>query len=1129
MTKSLLKNTLREIKMTKARFISIVLIIALGVGFFVGVKCTNPSMVDMAERYYKDTNLMDFRLVSTVGFDKEDVEAVKNTEGVESVMPSYFSDVILDSDGKANVIRLMAAPYSYEGQKIINQVMVKSGRLPEKRGEIAVENGPFMKLKLGDKINISDKIDNENTKDTIKDLEYEIVGIVQSSQYISFERGNTTVGTGKISAFAYIPKDDFKSERYTELYVNIKGSKDISPFSDEYKELINKYEKKFESLSDERLKIFKRDNIDDAQKELDDGKKEYKEKSKETYEKLADGQRELDNAQLTYDNGIKEGQEKLDSAKKEIKKGEKQLASSKKEYEKGKKEFTAKFAKARKELDANWDKYDSAYKSFCDNEKKELETNISAIEEGMTTTASTVISTVISELPEGTAEIKKSLEKILDKVTYSNAVESLEKTKEILNKAGIKDFDLTIDENIESIKGMSDTRDELKNTLDAAMNEFKSQKEQLENAEIKYSTEKATYKAKLDYAAKEIAAGSKKISDSKIELKAGEEELETSKSEGLIQLQDARNEYAKGKEKAHRELNKAKKKLDDAQEKLDKFKDPKWYYFNRDDNPGYATFIDNCDRVDNVATVFPLFFLLVAMLVCLTTMTRLVEEKRTEEGTLKALGYSNAKIVLKFLIYSSLAAVLGCVIGCSIGIPVFPRVIYGCYKIMYNMIDINIVLSTSSLIIGLVAAILCSVVVSLIVCYKALKGRPAALMRPKAPKNGKRIVLERITFLWKRLSFTSKVTQRNLFRYKSRLFMTAIGIAGCTALIIAGFGLYDSISDIANKQFGEIIKYDASIISDGEYGDFGPLMTAIEKDKRIDKHMMFFQESVSVSSDKEKVDDDLYLCIPRDFTMMPDYIELRNRVTKEHYEPSLGEAVITEKIAKILGVDVGDKVYLDKDKNKAVTISGICENYIYGYLYMNSGTYEKIYDKPVKFNMVLAKVPNMDSKLENQIGNEYLKRDDVTAISFISAGIKDFQDMIQAMKLVTVVLVVCAGALAIVVLYNLTNINLSERRREIATIKVLGFKNSETAAFVYRENIFLTLLGIIVGLVLGTLLTYFIVTTVEIDKIMFGRDIYFTTYLIGILGTAFFSAVVNFIMYFKIKKIDMVESLKSIE
>lgn len=1133
MTKALLKNTLREIRDTKARFISILMIITLGVGFFIGVKATSPSMTQMAEDYYSETNLMDFRLVSTVGFDEYDVNAVKRTAGVASVMPSHYADVMVNSNGVASILRLMAAPYKYKTNEILNSPVVIEGHMPTKKGEIAVENGAFSTYKLGDTLTVNPKVGDTDVTDTLNTLDYTVVGIVQSPMYISFERGATTVGNGKVSGYAFVADEAFCVERYTEMYVTVRcNSDDSSPFGEAYESTIKEINSRLEKTADERVSVFIRDTVDAAQSEIDTNREKYNDEKTKAEKELSDAKAQLDKSEKEYNDKISTAQSQLDSAQSQIDQGKAQINTQKANYQKAVKEFNTQISAAKAELNASNQEYQKQYDEFYNVTKPQLEDTAAQIDSGITQTAVGTINGIASALPPYISpEITNQLNALAESITIDNARDSLVQLKSTLSAYGMDMLTPTIDSAISSIDELIAQRDIIYAGISEGEAKLNEGKAALESAESELTKKEKETSSQLAAMKSQLDAAESKLNSTQSTVTQSKSELEQAKATGKQMIDKGKKEYNSSKAEAEEKLSNAEKKLNDAQAELDKVdKDPKWYIFDRDDNPGYSTFIQNTNRVDAVAAVFPVFFLLVAMLVCLTTMTRLVEEKRTQIGTLKALGYSDKNIIAKFVIYSSTAAFIGCVIGCSVGIPILPRVIYNAYKMMYNMKDIKVVIPWGSFVIAIIAAFLCCGFVSFVVCYKALGHDTASLMRPKAPKPGKRILLERIGVLWKRLSFTSKVTGRNLFRYKSRLLMTVLGIAGCTALILSAFGLYDSISDVVDIQYDEVCHYNTIIVTngDGDQNTFSSLMSDIENDPRISDNMLVMQKMSTIRSDSKTVSEEVYLTVPQKSDELDSLITLRNRTSKKSIKLADNSVVLTEKLADMLSVSKGDTVYLS-DEKKEVTVADICENYVYNYIYATDNTYEKLFSQKPSFNMVLLKADNITDELEKSLGTDYLEKKDVSAISFMSTGIQNFNDMINSMNLVIIVMIVCAGALAIVVLYNLTNINLAERQREIATIKVLGFNHRETAAFIYRENIIMTILGVAVGLAAGIALAKYMIVTIEVDSVMFGRTIHPLSFVYAAAGTAFFSLVVNFIMYFKMKTIDMVESLKSIE
>lgn len=907
-------------------------IIALGVGFFAGIKATSPSMYSLAETYYSENKLMDYRVISAVGFTEDDISEIEKLDGVESVMPSYYYDASLSADEGGQLIHLISVPKKYKKNDELNTLVTLEGKLPEKTDEIAVEGVGFngSSHQTGDTIKFAELAGDAKVSDSLKSLSYKVVSKVQSPLYISYQRGKTKIGDGKLDEYMYINSSSFKIEKYNEVYIKADFSDKYSPFSDEYDDKSDELKKEIEKVAESRTKVFKTETLKKARDELEKGKKEYAKQKSDTEKKLA---------------------------------------------------------KAKKEID-------------------ESEAALSA---------------------------------------------------------------------------------------QAALAE-------------------TAYAAQADYGnANQLLA----------QLEAGKAEYEKNKKEADKKLAEAEKKLKDGK----KELKKTEKKLNSMSKSV-------WYVRNRDDNPGYDTFTQNADRLDAVASVFPLFFLLVAILVCVTTMTRLIEEKRTEIATFKALGYGNASIIAKFVIYSLIAGVTGSVIGTAIGVATLPFIIYNAYKIMYYIGDITLVLNVPIILMGILAAILCTTAVSIIVCAKSLRLKPAQAMRPKAPKPGKRILLERITPLWKHMSFTAKLTARNLFRYKARLCMTVIGVAGCTALIVAAFGLLNSFDPLTEVQFGEVFHYDAVVVpkDGGSEKQLDYLVKKAEKDEDVKRAMLCMQEEITIDAHGKHYSAPLTINVFSDTAHFDEIVHLQERESKNPLTLDDSGVMINEKYAATNKLKVGDTV---KIKGKIGTaeakIAGIYEQYINNYLYMTPKLYHELFKKQPVYNMLCVSLDEAKGDRADNFSSQMLSDNRIVAVTFMAEKITEFKNMLNSLNMVVLVMIVCAAALAFVVLYNLTNINIAERVREIATFKVLGFYNRETSSFIYKENIILTLMGIAVGLGLGILLTGFIVRTVEIDNVMFGREIYFTSYLYAAGLTMLFSLLVNGVMSFKIKAVNMVESLKSVE
>ncbi len=592
-------------------------------------------------------------------------------------------------------------------------------------------------------------------------------------------------------------------------------------------------------------------------------------------------------------------------------------------------------------------------------------------------------------------------------------------------------------------------------------------------------------------------------------------------------------EYLSAKADAEQQLADAQSRIEEGEKQIDELACPKWYFFTRDDNPGYSGLGDDADRINAIAAVFPVFFILVAALVSLTTMTRMVEEQRTQIGTLKGLGYSLGSIMFKFLAYSSIASIIGSVVGSVVGMWLFPTVIFDAYRIMYHMPSVISEFRWDYAVICTVVAVVGTGAAALSACYAEMMASPAVLMRPKAPKSGKRVFLEKVGFIWKRLGFIQKVTVRNLFRYKRKIFMTVLGISGCTALMLAGFGVKNSIEEIADKQFGSIFKYDMVEALDDDYNveETAKIGDSILAINGVDDILPMYSDNLKTVSSENVNSQNVTLYVPQSPEKLGRYISLHDRKTLQDVPIEDSGVVITEKLALLLGVKVGDEITVfDSRQNEyRIKISGIVENYASHFIYMTPEYYDEVFGSELEYNMIFTNLSDEYSGSQNEISEKVLNLDGVLGISGTSSLMKDFDDMIGTLNYVVIVLILSASALAFVVLYNLSNVNVNERIREIATIKVLGFYDNEVTKYIFRENVVLTFMGIAVGLVLGIMLHRFVIVTAEIDTVMFGRNIKAVSYLYSAVLTALFAGIVNIALHFKLKKVSMVESLKSVE
>ena len=1284
--KALHKDFWMEIRKSKARFISIFLIVALGVAFFSGIQASSPDMRYSGDAYYEAAKLMDLKIQGTLGLTQRDVKAVSDIDDVELAEGSYSTDVMSGEDDARKVLHLESISSNF------NLLTADEGRIPEKSGEIFLDK-PFAKnrgYKIGDTISVSEDGDSELLKKTT----YTVVGIGSSPLYISFNRGNTTLGSGEVSGFGYILPEDFEQEAFTQIYIMVHESGDVISYTDAYDNLIRKIQKRVEGIEKEQCSLRYEEIVAEANEKLDDARKELEDGKKESEEKLGDAKKKLDDGQKKYEDGKKEyedGKQQLSDAKKELTDGKQQLADGRKQIEDGWSQLNsakqqvedglsqlntarsqladseAQINEKQAELTAGYEQLNAAKQQVSDGEvqlreaektleskQAELDSGREQLETGKNTIKETKTALTgqkeqceagLVQVSEGESQISSSEEALsgqqaqLDELTsqkealssqaaelqaqYDAGVEAGKTEEELaelstqiqtLNgqisameeqiNAGQAQIDgaqaeLTakkselaqtraelesslgqINEGFSQIKEQEETLsrteaqlnegqeeldkgkkeletkkaelsaakeeiavnqatlDDGQSQLDSARAQLSSGRQQLEEkqaqlnagqAEIQANTEKLTSsQAELDANEQKLLDGEKEIRENEQKLKDAKKDLEDAKKK----LSDGKKEYQDGKKEADDKIAEAQQKIEDAQKEVDDIETPEWIVTDRNDLPEYSDFGDNAERLKNIGKVFPMIFFLVAALISLTTMTRMVEEQRTQIGTMKALGYGKASIASKYLSYAFLATVGGSIAGVLFGEKVLPFIIIQAYGIMYWNIGDHMQLDyeLQYALIASGAAVICTMGATLFSCAKTLAETPASLMRPPAPKEGKRILIERISFIWKHLSFSWKSSMRNLFRYKKRLFMTIFGIAGSMGLMLVGFGLYDSIMDIAILQYDQIQHYDAMVINDEDATDSQEkdLLKFLDGNSEIDHYTRV--QLTKMTAPKEKGSVSIYVYVPENTENFKEDVTLRDRKSHEQYELTDDGAVICEKTASLIGVKTGDEITLEKDNRKyKVKITAVTENYMGHYVYMTPPCYEKTFgEKPEYSSTVYTMKEDAESDLET-LGNAILKYPAALSISYTSSTAGQVERMLGSLGAVIWVLIISAGMLAFVVLYNLNNINITERQRELATLKVLGFYDGEVSQYVFRENILLSFIGILAGAVFGIFLHRSVITTVEVDAVMFGRNIKPISFVYSGIITFGFSMFVNMVMHFKLKKINMVESLKSVE
>lgn len=1124
--KALFTDFLMEIKHTRNRFISIMLIVALGVAFFSGIRASEPDMRLSADAYYDDSNLMDIRVISTLGLTQKDLDYVNGIEGIEKVEGSYSLDALLKTEEAELVIRIQSITEE------INKLNLIEGRMPEELDECVMDSllAESNNFKLGDTIQFT-----SGTKDELEVAkEYTIVGFVNSSNYLSIARGNSSIGNGKISGYVAVLEDNFTLDAYTELYAKVKGGNELNSYGDEYETLVDKKLSAIKENQEIRIEERYHEIVDEPFKELEEGKLEYETNKKEVYEELDEAKALIEEAKEELKTGeeeIKKAHTELSNADDELTSQESKLIDGQKQIEEGK----SKIADSKKLIEAG--------KQTIAEKKEEMNENKQLLNEGL------------AEWQKGMDSYQSGYEELLENEKALTAtLKELNQKKEELEP--YKDLYpnewAAIEENHSKVLlGLSEIEGK-KTELDGIRKTLEDSKEELDNNLLALNTGYETLlKEEADLLEKEsllkeeelrliekekeleqgfisIREANSKLEESKLLLEEKEAELE----EGKATLADKEEEYKEGLETANKELEEAEKKLLEAEEELLALEKPTWYVLDRNSIQTYVEFGQDAERIGNLGEVFPAIFFLVAALVSLTTMTRMIEEERTQIGTLKALGYSKKSIAMKYILYALLASLFGSILGVLVGEKVIPYIVIRAYRILYSSIPhIIIPYNMYYAVLSTGIAVGTITLTAFFSCYKELHLVPASLMRPQAPKLGKRVFLERVTFIWNRLNFTTKSTIRNLIRYKKRFFMTVFGIGGCMALLLVGFGLKDSVSAMSDIQYVKLWHQDAIISIDEESTEEEKLSLNAYLESNQDITNSLFVREISLDAKSDKNTKNVSLIVPEDLNKLSEFVTLKNRNSKDSYTLSNEGVIITEKLASLLKVEVGDTIsLLDGDyDSKEVIIEGITENYMLHYIFMSEELYNSLYEDELVYNNVYIKTTNNTTSFEEELASEILEKEYCLSVMFTTELQKTINNMLNSLNLVVYVLIISAGLLAFIVLYNLNNININERKRELATLKVLGFYDMEVSAYVYRENTLLTIIGTLVGIILGIILHRYVILTTEIDAIMFGRNIKIISYVLSSILTFVFSAIVNYVMYFKLKKIDMVESLKSVE
>lgn len=1219
MKNAMQKDFWREIKHTKSRFFSMMILVALSVAFLSGLKATAPDMKHTGDDYLDSLHLADIQVLSTLGLTDEDIAALRAQDKIEDAEGEYVIDAFASSDSLDAVVKVLSLT-----DRGISDVLLREGRMPERADECVVEENmlSLMSIAIGDTITLTP---GDDLSDALAQDTYTVVGTVRSPVYLAVERGTSTLGSGTVKAYLYLPREAFTLDYYTAAYVRVSGAAEMTAFYDDYDDYIDDVIDSLEDFSDARASLRHDELVDEATEKLDDAQKELDDAKAEADKELGDAQKELNDARRKLDDGWKEYDDgkqeladsrvKLDDAKAELEDGEQEYADGVKkydqavrDYEKGQKDYAngvKDYEKGAQQLADGADELEAGKEKLDEGQKQldALGNTVAGALQNDPNYAGVTGGTIIDELGRGDENTAAATDAALDKMRaqleggiaqaqqglaqidagIEQCDEGLAKIDAALAALGEDQSEQAAAQRAELEQQRADTaahRSTLvqqRGKVSAQLSELQSQlaalstvssgsiaanKQQLDQGRADYESGKqqlsAGYrdlrdgKKELDKAKKELDEAPQKLADARKELADARKELddgwkeyydgEEKYADGEKELADAYREltdgekdyreglreYEDGKAEADEKIADAEEKIADARRKVADIESCEWYLFSRSYNPGYTGYGQDAERMANLASVFPVIFFLVAALVCLTTMTRMVEEQRVQIGSLKAMGYSGLAISRKYLLYGLLPSLTGGMFGLVIGYILFPKMIFTAYQIMYQMPNIELRAYGGISAYSLLAAVACTTIATLWACLATLRETPASLMRPRTPKAGKRVFLEYIKPLWRKMSFTHKVTARNLFRYQKRFWMTVIGIGGCTALIIAGFGMRSSLLFTMSRQYDDLFHYSAQVTLSSNVlpEERQAVEDFLAGDSRVVNDVPCTASSATVITSSYSTTAYVEVMEAGEIGKVIDLLDYK---TGEPITMEDTGVYIDQKLSELLKVSVGDTFFLDGDARGDVTVAGIYEHYTGHFIYMTPGYYESALGAEGEPNAYLLNFTSDDTDTCNAIFEKLLSMNGVATTSRMRDTQDTYTHSMERVDFVVVIIILAAAALAMVVLFNLSNINITERQRELATIKLLGFYDKEVSAYVYRENIVLTVFGILMGCFMGHWLHIYLVRSTEIDLMMFGRQTAPSAYVYAAILTMLFSVLVNVLAHFKMKKIDMVESLKSAE
>ena len=1162
------KDTFRLIRKTLKRFITIVLIVLIGVAFMVGLMSSAPTMRHSVDVYFDDTNFMDVQLFSSFGFDDRDIEVLEKARQIQDVYPSRFVDVYSKRGDSAIVTRVQ------EIDSHINQLQLCRGRMPSAPGEaLALGSSSFGSVySVGDTVSLY--LEDDDLADSLCRGEYKIVGVAKTGQYMASSRETSTLDNLTLDTVIFVSDEDFVADYYTSVYLTLKGAQQLESFTDEYKDYVQDSLDSLKKTFKAQAVVRRDETIREVMQEIEDGEKEMEEEIAKAQKEIDDGRRKLEEAYIQ----ILVGEAQIESSLKQIEEGEKELAKGEKELKAGEEKLNEGKKQVEAETDMTFDEaattiktaygvYQLTLQMTSDENNATVQEELAAkkqqrsdlqAENADLTSANLSLTMKINSLESDNrnltadnralasetaalqqANIQLEAEGKTDeiaannlKIQANNAKTEANNLKIVVNNTEIAAHNAEKEENSKKIRQNNEEIDRLNEEIsnletvsgfmgNAMLKDIPDRINEMFGGDIE-----GAYKGivQIEQADLEIQAAKKQIESGKAELVAGREQIESARR----QLADGRREYEKGK----KELEDGQKELDEeredarielakARQELEELPDAQWIVLDRSSHYSTYMFENNARQMWKIGLVFPLLFFLVAALVCMTTMKRLVDEQRSQMGVFSALGFSKNKIIGKYVMYAFVASLLGSVVAIPLGMAMFPSVIYFCWRLMYDLPDMVLTMPAEIAVLGICSFTLLMVVVTALVARDVLKENPSRLMRPKAPRNAKKVFIEHIPFIWKRLSFTSKVTARNIIRYKSRFFMTVIGVAGCTSLLVLGFAIKGSISQVVSIQYGDIVTYDTTITL--EDPDFLQSVTdRLEKDANVQKAVPFVSYSSMAYLDDE--DKTIQIYVMEEDTVQ-DAFDLRTRRGKQPLSVEDG-VIISEKFSKLYGLSAGDEITVESASGikKQLEIEGVCEMYTQHYLFISEEMYEDVFEETVKYDSIA--ITSTDSA---DVISRYENIDGVENVADFTAMKATFSNMFDSLDIIILVIILVAGSLSLVVIMNLTEVNISERIREIATLKVLGFNNGEVYSYIFKEVFVLSLIGMLTGLPFGKLELTFVMDIIDMEMVMFPTIVQPTSYIYAFLITLVFTVFVIMLMRKTLRNVEMVESLKSVE